>query len=453
MYDHVVMISLDTLRSDAISANPLNLWKEKYPSLSPPKTGVLDDLVGEGFFFANCVSAAPYTSSSHASFLTGHWPLHHGVYEFYNRKLRQETLLSRAAKLGYKAILKSDFPVILGPTLGFDRGVHEFIVEDDDRLLDSIRGERRTFSLVHFGGCHVPYGFHNTKYGGEAYRSKLEALEREIGKSSSLPKDQLFETYRDDEDFHNLMRYKRAVQEFWKAGATDRIFGLYLEGVEHFLSTRFADFMRRLRGILEGTRSLIVVFGDHGEEYDEDSFGHFNTVSEGVMRVPLLFIGDDVPRGMCRSRVRAVDVYRTISDLIGASSGFGKSTDGLSLAGVIHASETLPDLDNYAQTYVADTAGFIRFQKRVMASGGVKRGNLPHLLFKEAVWAGDRKLTRCTAEFSEYLGGLTEIKPRVKLERFDENAIPRPIGGTQSGRTLAAKLKAYNLGRKRSVAA
>jgi hypothetical protein len=453
MYDHVVMISIDTLRSDVISSNPLKLWDKKHPTLSQPDTGVLDALIGEGFFFANCVSAAPYTSSSHASFLTGRWPLNHGVYEFYNRKLRQETLLSRAARLGFKTVLKSDFPVILGPTLGFDRGVHEFIVEDDDRFLESIRGEKKTFSLVHFGGCHVPYGFHNTKYGGEAYRAKLEALEREIGASTKLPKDQLFETYRDDEDFRNLMRYKRAVQELWKASQPDRIFALYLEGVEHFLQTRFAAFMERLRGVLQGKRWLLVLFGDHGEEYDEESFGHFNTVTEGVMRVPLLFVADDLPRRMYRGRVRAVDVYQTISDLMGPSAGFRKTNDGTSLASVITASATLPDLDNYAQTYVADTASFIKFQKRVMTRGGVKSGNLPHLLYKEAIWKEGLKLTRYTAEFSEYLGGLMEITPREKLERFDEWAVPGEISSPATRKKLAAALKAYNQRKSRGMAA
>ncbi|TDR47495.1 sulfatase-like protein [Tahibacter aquaticus] len=443
MYDHVVLISIDTLRSDAIAANPLKLWPEKYPGVAAPRTAILDQLIGKGFFFANCLSAAPYTSASHASLLTGKWPLRHGVYEFYNRKLQYETLMTRAKRSGYTTVLKSDFPVILGPTLGFDRGVDHFIVEDDARCLELIGASERSFSLVHFGGVHVPYGFHNLSYGGQAYRAKVEQLEAELGRAVELPKDQLFETYRDQEDLHYLMRYKRIIQELWHAGRGQDIFALYLEGIEHFLTTRFERFIERLSALLQHKNVLLVLFGDHGEEYDADSFGHFNSVAEGVIRVPLLFIARDIEPGMHLDRVRTVDAFATIEALSrpGARSRF--STDGTSLAGLMQRRETLPALTNFAQTYVADTSGFIRFQRNVMAKGR-KHGSLPHLLYKEAVWEGNHRLTRYVAEFSEYLGGLHAIEPICKLEVFDPGQVPRACADAALQSRLVGSLDAYN---------
>lgn len=447
MYDHVVLVSIDTLRSDGITANPLRLWPEKYAGLQAPTTTALDDLISRGAFFANCVSAAPYTSTAHATILSGKWPLRHGVYEFFNRKLGISTLLSRAQRAGYSTILKSDFPLILGPTLGFDKGVDEFIIEDDQTYLSSLREKTRSVSLVHFGGVHVPYGFHNLKHGGDAYRTKLAKLEADVGSPNELPKDQLFETYRDGEDLQHLLRYKRVIQELWQADRAEDIFGLYLEGIEHFLKARFEPFLERLFEATAGKRTLVVLFGDHGEEYDEDSFGHFNSVAEGVLRVPLLFFGDDITPGTYTDRVRTVDVLPTIADLMGDSSAKRLKLDGVSLAGTVRDGDPYETRTSFAQAYVADTARFVKFQQRLMDQG-TKQGSLPHILYKEAVWDGEYRLTRILAEFSQYLGGLGPIDPVVRLERFDENEVPRPHEDAAKVAHLESLLADYNTLRK-----
>lgn len=442
-YDHLVLMSIDTLRADAISANPLRLWQHKYPNLSPPSTPTLDDLFQSGAFFANCVSAAPYTSSAHASILTGKWPRRHGVYEFFNRKLTARTLFTRAQRRGQTTILKSDFPLILGPTLGFDRHVDHFIVEDDNAYIDALANSESTVSLVHFGGVHVPYGFHNLHYGGQAYRDKVAALEADLGSSEHLPKDQLFETYRDEEDMQYLLRYKRIIQELWHADRAEEIFGLYLEGVEHFLATRFTQFVEKLFSTLAGKRWLLVLFGDHGEEYDQNSFGHFNSVAEGVLRVPLLFLGDDIRPGLYSDRVRTVDVFPTINELIGDRSARRLKVDGASLAATVRDQAPYRSGPAYAQAYVADTARFVRFQQRLLADGR-KRGSLPHLLYKETVWDGDYKLTRSLADFSQYLRGLAPIDPVVDLERFDAGSVPRAVDDPHQSVRLATLLDDYN---------
>src|SRR4051812_43244677 len=98
MYEHIVFVSIDTLRSDCINANPLRMWPVKYPHLAMPDTSILDEMVARGCFFANCVSAAPYTSASHATIFNGKWPLRHGVFEFFNRKLRGETIFTSSRR-------------------------------------------------------------------------------------------------------------------------------------------------------------------------------------------------------------------------------------------------------------------------------------------------------------------------------------------------------------------
>lgn len=449
-YDHIVLASIDTLRSDCIAANPLKLWPGKYPGLTAPRTDILDELVAQGCFFANCVSAAPYTSASHATILTGNWPLRHGVYEFFNRKLRGESLFTQARRAGYATIMKSDFPFILGPTLGFDNGIDTFIVEDDDAYLTAIGAADQSVSLVHFGGVHVPYGFHTLRYGGDAYRRKLDALEADVGRPTDLPRDQLLETPRSAEGARMLLRYKRVIQELWKADRAADIFGLYLEGIEHFLTTRFEGFIRRLLERLEGTNWLLVLFGDHGEEYDSESYGHFNSVAEGVLRVPLLFLGPDVKPGIHRERLCTADILPTILDLQRAPSRGRLATDGISRAATVTDGAGYVSYPAFAQAYVADTARFVRFQQQAL-TGGTKKGALPHLLFKETMWDGEHKITRTLAQFERYLGGLAPLEtPLARLERFDGGRVPRAVHDAAIMAMLEDQLAAYNrLGRER----
>jgi choline-sulfatase len=444
-YDHIVLISIDTLRSDALDVNPHKLWYDTYPGLAPPRTLILDKLAASGTFFPNCISAAPYTSASHASILTGKWPVRHGMYEFFNRKLAVSTLFSRARRDGRRTLLKSDFPLILGPPLGFDRDVDTFIVEDDDMFLRSLSEAGRSLSLVHFGGVHVPYGFHNLRYGGDAYRDKVAQLERSVDSSGPLPRDQLLETFRDDEDIEYLLRYKRIIEQMWRAGRAAEIFGLYLEGVQYFLETRFAPLMERLLAILDGSRWLLVLFGDHGEEYDADSFGHFNSVAEGVLRVPLILVGADVVPQTCWTRVRTVDILPTLLELDGTPSSRFKGVDGTSLAAIARGDRGAPDRTAYAQAYVADTANFIRFQRRMLSTGR-KKGALPHVRYKEAVWHGEYKLTRQLAGFSSYLAELAPLDPPLgRLERLSgDGRRPHRVDQPAMSRRLERELEEYN---------
>lgn len=442
-YEHVVLVSIDTLRSDALAVHPAPLWPTLYPDLSAPSTSVLDELAAQGTYFTNCVSAAPYTSSAHASILTGQWPARHGMYEFFNRRLQARTAFARARREGRRTLLKTDFPLVLGPHLGFDADIDTYVVEDDAAFLDALTtADGPTFSLAHFGGVHIPYGFHNLRYGGEDYRRRLLELEDAFPSTAPLPKDQLFETVRDDDDAAHLLRYKRVIETMWHDGRAQDIFGLYLEGVEYFLEHRFTPFLEKLMTTLRGTRWLLVLFGDHGEEYSDESFGHFNAVAEGALRVPLIFVGSDVEPRVATNRVRTVDILPTILELTGSRSR--ATLDGSSLASVLRGGPELEPRTAYAQTWVADTTSFVRFQRRMMTEGR-KQGTLPHVLFREAVWDGEHKLSRHLADFNVYLGEMESLQPAVtKLERFDPDGRPHVVQDAETQQRLAGLLASYN---------
>lgn len=393
MIDHVVLISVDTLRADGIASNPLQLWPQRYRVDTSLPSTVLDDLAASGTFFAHAISSAPYTSASHASILTGCWPPNHGAREFLGDPITTSTIFTDARRLGYSTIIKTDFPVMIGAHLGLDRDVEAYIVEDDDEYLRTLARTGRSCSLLHFGGVHIPYGFHNLRYGGDAYRSTVAALEREVADLDvDAPRDELSETFRTGEDVELLVRYKRAIMTLYASGAYDRLFELYLDGIAFFAEHRLRRVIEALQRRLEGTRHLIVLFGDHGEEYDETNYGHYNSVTDGALRVPLVFTGTDVPSAVVTERVRTIDIVPTVRELAGWNTP-SRAADGQSLHPVILDRAPMRHRRAFAQAFVARATQARRAQRSVLDVGRVD-GRVEHVLYREAVYDGEHKLVR-----------------------------------------------------------
>lgn len=441
MYDHIILISVDTLRADGIAANPLRLWPHEYDLPDTLRTPVLDELAGQGAFFANTITAAPYTSASHASLLTGLWPPRHGAREFFGSRLSAPTLFTAAKRRGYRTIMKTDFPVMIGAPLGFVTDVDQYIVEDDDSYLGALAEAGRSCSLLHFGSVHIPYGFHNTRFGGRDYLDKVEALEAEIGRGGRpAPADVLNETYRTAEDLDLLLRYKRAVVALYAERRYDRLFSLYLEGIERFCRTRLGPVLDRLREATAGRRTLLALFGDHGEAYNDETYGHFNSVDEGVLRVPLLFWGDDVEPGLFTSRVRTIDLVPTVYDLLGWGA-LAAGLDGESLAGAVRGGSLAGPRRAHSQAFVARADQAYRAQKQFYA--GDEMEEVQHVLYKEAVYEGDYKLTRRHFAVGSENREPIPCAPEVRLRRFDGELRPHETRDDDATRNLLKLMDDY----------
>jgi choline-sulfatase len=442
MYDHIILISVDTLRSDGIACNPFRLWSHEYGLSYNLQTPLLDELVRNGAFFANTITVAPYTSASHASLVTGLWPPNHGAYEFLGKPLSVPTIFTAAKEQGYCTILKTDFPVMLGRHLGFDRDVDQYFVEDDDSVVDVISQVDRSCSLIHFGSVHIPYGFHSLRFGGAGYVDKVEALEAEIGHLSDRgPADVLSETYRSTEDLELLLRYKRIIVELYANRQYDRLFKLYLEGIEHFCQTRFERFLSRLSDATAKSRALFVLFGDHGEAYNDETYGHFNSIDEGVLRVPLLFWGHEIKPGLFRSRVRTIDLVPTLYDLLGWK--VTASPDGTSLTGAMRDGELIEPRRAHSQAFVAQAQQAFRAQRQFCS--GDEMEQVRHVLYKEAIYDGPYKLSR-----RRYVAG-TENRvpipclPELRLEQFDTDLRLHSISNDRLAASLETGMNNYGL--------
>lgn len=424
-YDHVIFVSLDTLRSDGVGGNPFKLWPRRYPGLSVPATPVLDDLAGSGAFFVNAVSSAPYTSASHASYFTGQYPLRHGVVEFYNGKLHSPSVFTYGRRAGRRTIMKVDFPIILGDHLGFTRDVDTYLVEQDQEFIEAVAAAETSLSCAHFAGIHIPFGFHNLTFGGDAYRRKVAELDALLPPDLPMPVDELTETFRTPEDKGLMIRYKRALNYFYGNGDYDTIFGLYLEGIEHFLRTRFEPFVTKLTERINsmGKRMLLVLFADHGTEYSRDSYGNFNSLDEGVLRVPVMLIGDGIPPSIHTRRIRTIDIAPTVLDLAGIPAPQTGVFDGTSLRDVVLGERKLTDdSPAVAQAHTADSREFVKYQERQLR--GEDPGTLRHVMLGEVGYLGQHRVVRRHFRYTESFD--LQAVEKVTVERFDDDLVPHP---------------------------
>lgn len=318
---HVLIVSIDTLRTDCINASPrARDYSRKYNTKLTPKTELLDQIINSGLYFNNCFSAAPYTSASHGAYFTGMWPRHNGVYEFFNRKLTKPTIFKFAKKEGYKTIFQTDFPVILGKYLGFAEGIDNFFIEDESKAFKKLveNKDSKTMSFFHFGGVHYPYGFHTLKFGGKDYVKKVQRLEEKyhISNIKNKPQDVLDETFRSKKDSSLLLRYKYIIEKLYQSKNYDALFDLYIEGINYFMKNRFDSFVSKLKTFTDDNDALLFIFSDHGEEWSSESEGHHNSLSDDVLRVPFVVYGKDIAPGVEQGLIKTIDFAPTVLKLL-----------------------------------------------------------------------------------------------------------------------------------------
>jgi hypothetical protein len=314
-YQHIILFSLDSLRNDCITAVSPG-FTNKLVGRDKFKTEMLDYLISRGTYLSNCISAAPYTSASHAAYFTGCWPRHNGVYEFFNRQIGVPTIFELAKKNGVHTIFQTDFPIILGKSLGFTRGVDKYFIESEsEAFLELLKNKHRpTVSFFHFGGIHYPYGFHKLKFAKIDFPKKIRELESKFCiQHLAIHPDMLDESYRNKEDKNLLLRYKTIIDTLWQQKKYDELHKLYIEGIDYFLKHRFNPFIKNIIDFVNKNNSLLILFADHGENWALDSRGHSNSINDAVLRVPVILYGKGVAKDTVVSKlVRTIDILPTI---------------------------------------------------------------------------------------------------------------------------------------------
>ncbi|MBI4161911.1 MAG: sulfatase [Acidobacteria bacterium] len=321
---NVLLIVLDTVRADALSAsgNPL------------ASTPSLDRLAAEGIYFTRAISPSSWTPPGHASLFTGLYPTSHGTQGLQTSLSPDlETLSTILGEAGYLSLSMYNNP-LAGTLTGMDRGFdfsigvetrskvslldqrlyYKYVLRDSGvrktmEILEAwVRYARRRpgpfFAFVNLNDAHIPYeprephfGALLRRHGVDTSRVHHEGIRR-AGVPAGVREYRRGELPLGEEDFRYL-----------KAAYYSEVCTLDVE-LGSSLSTL------RERGLLDGT--VVVITSDHGEALGEEGqFGHGNGLPAGVVRIPLLLWYPGVLEPRVDPRwASLVDVLPTLLDLL-----------------------------------------------------------------------------------------------------------------------------------------
>lgn len=410
-FEKIVLISLDTLRADCIPCNPNKLYPNEYKSKTKLKDSLLNVIFSKGVFFNNVISAAPYTSASHAAYFTGRWPIHNGVYDQFNSKLKSQNIFQIFRKNRFETIFKTDFPFILGKYLNMLQGVDKYFIEDSPKALKELKSNKKQLAFFHFGQIHYPYGFHNLKYGGQDYLDKINLLEKKYKLQTNEMKldDMAMESFRSQKDIRLLYRYKKIVAYLYKNKLDNDLFDLYLEGINYFNKNNLDRFLTQLLKIVEKKNYLLIIFSDHGEAWNEYSYGHHNSFDEGVIRVPMVFYFNGVKPKIYSNRIRTIDLAPTLNNLLPKNIN---KFDGKSLIKKVFDNEIEPNLDAFSAIWVNESKDVVKKVKLLIKDDILEYNKSLSVKYGAAFYKDNLKYTEYYKRF---------VNRSEALKNVDEN--------------------------------
>jgi arylsulfatase A-like enzyme/tetratricopeptide (TPR) repeat protein len=303
---NVLLITLDTTRADHLGCY----------GYKPAKTPNLDRLAREGIRFARVYCPAPLTLPSHASIMTGLYPVMHGVRNNgHDLPSGIRTLAEILKGQGYStAAFVSSFSVDsrFGLDRGFDvyddtfRSESPFKTQNAERRAEETfarfsrwletNGKNRFFGWVHYYDPHVPYdppSPYKEEFDGDPYDGEIAYMDQYVG----------------------------AVLERLKE-----------------------------TGALE--RTIVVIAGDHGEGLgDKVELGHGIFLYEETIKVPLILYNPAVflRSQIIENQVRLVDIAPTILEIIGLKNE-AAGMAGQSLVARLRG-KSRKDLDSLVETF------------------------------------------------------------------------------------------------------
>jgi arylsulfatase A-like enzyme len=281
---NVFVLAIDSLRADAVHGDQI-------------ETPNLDALARRGSTFDQCICTTTTTTPSFSSILTGCYPPKHGVRGLHGYRLSSSirTMPEAFSAAGYNTYAEVTGPLLVetGVLRGFAEAHHRPAYRQPffgwrDSVISSMRSYVEPwFMLLHIWEVHRPY---------------------------RAPPD--FKKRRDKAG------YAAAVT------ATDDYLAPVFEGA--------------------GDDAIVVVTGDHGEDYAESAWdfqlvraarkirrtlrlsrwfkyldnrlagreiGHGFALYEHLVRVPLTISGPGVPQNLVSDQVRHIDLFPTLADL------------------------------------------------------------------------------------------------------------------------------------------
>lgn len=349
---NVLMISVDSLRADAVSAI----------GSGPTTTPFLDDFAADSTLYTSAFAQGIWTVPSHMSVFTGLYPTEHGIYDEEavsdgDISLGDHpTLGQRLDAAGYE--MNSFFRLGWLGAAGILRGFPSDSESDD--VTENTPGIVERIDAL---SSNVPIGrtllralYRGSFRGNMPDRKIVNGVTAAIESAQSpfcyfVHLNDAHWPYSPVKPFHNQFSDRSSLELFWnRAYAQSRMFpldegwtpsskqvdimnDLYLgtvRQVDDHLATLFD-------AIPDSTlaETIVVIFGDHGEAFSEQGeLGH-NDIIPSVAHVPLIIRDPTgrLPEGRITEPVQLSDIYETLGTLTDVSLPDTNSddlTDGLS---------------------------------------------------------------------------------------------------------------------------
>lgn len=298
---NVIVICMDTVRADRLGCYGYEL---------NPTTPTLDRLAEDSLLFADTSATAGWTKPSVPSFMTGTYPVQHGVYDGSARGLEGEVtdVLSPAALTFAEVFSDHGWQTAafirnaqLRAGNGFEQGFDVYCDQAGDAReirwraqdwLDGLDGEQPFMLYLHYLDAHWPYPVPD-EYATMFAEEEAVDLFRAEGSRA------LRSAINDGE---------RVLEEV----ELEALGALY-DGSIRYIDDQLALLFKGLeaRGLYEDT--IICVISDHGEEFMEHGrIGHGHGLSESLLSVPwILRIPGRAPERI-QTPVSLVDLFPTL---------------------------------------------------------------------------------------------------------------------------------------------
>ncbi len=356
---NLVLISLDTLRADHLGCY----------GYGRPTSPAVDALAADGTLFENAYAPSPWTLPAHMSLMTGLSTGNHGVVD-QDLSLGPgiPTLAERLKSRGLFASAVTGGGYV-GGAYGFRRGFDSYRVEGQAtdregagaigreacRFFEDHR-DRGFFLFVHTYQIHSPF------FPPEEYAAAFAPPGR-------TPRRLSFEDLR----FSQERRYR-------PVSAEERLdfLALYDAEIRYTDEALVRPIVEKLKALGLYDRTMIVLVGDHGEEFFEHGgWAHAHQVYEETLRVPLVVKpAGPHPRGRRIAELAGLtDVAPTVLDAFGIRFDAGEF-DGRSLLGRAMGRPARPGDD---RPVFADLAGH-SLEKNTPGRTAVIRGRYKLIL-------------------------------------------------------------------------
>ncbi len=379
---NVILISIDTLRSDRLSA--YGHRRQTSPNLD---RWAADSAV----LFENAVVQAPWTLPSHASMFTGLEAMRHDVNHYQAAPPTLEMLAETLRRAGYStaAITGGGY---LRPKFGFAQGFDRFrywpqilaereLADGAQRLFDWLdeNHQRPFFLLFHTYEVHFPHRRRQPYFdrflngagdAGVAPTGGGGGLQ--CGRAGGAIRGELAMRARPQEPGNPLWQHDYFAaklpsgEEVEPLNAAEKaLLRTCYDSAIAYVDAQLGRLFERLEALGLTGQTLIVVTSDHGEALGEkDRAGH-NYLEDYNVMVPLVIA---LPGGRGAGRridrqVRSIDVVPTILDALGIPPA--QPVDGVSLLPLIDGQASAVPAEAWTYASSANYGLGLRFRNQL----------------------------------------------------------------------------------------